>query len=104
MTRLALTRITPSVTFHVDPQTGDVVAMSDGKEKARLLHADIRNQCRLQTWRRKAWVTDDFLHMVFAAREWTGSASEEALLSRSPRSPARLTLTEHDETGQDPQT
>lgn len=98
MTRLALNRITPTVTFHLDETTGDVVAMSDGREKARLLHADIRNQCRLQTWRRKAWVTDDFLRTVFMAREWTGSASKEAVKSPSP---VRLTLTAHDATGQD---
>lgn len=68
MNRLAFTRITPAVTFTVDEKTGDVVAMSGETEKARLLAADNRNQCLLKTWKRKAWITDDFMRAVFAAR------------------------------------
>ena len=70
--RLPLTRITPSATFHVDEATGDVVAMSDGKEKARLLACDLKNQKKLLTWKRKAWITDDFMLTVFRARQWQG--------------------------------
>ena len=36
------------------------------------LREDLRNQCRLQTWRRKAWITDEFLLTVLRAREWQG--------------------------------
>ena len=71
--RLPLTRITPSVTFLVDAKTGDVIAMSDGKEKARLLACDLKNQKKLLTWKRKAWITDDFMLAVFRARGVTAS-------------------------------
>lgn len=72
MSRHVVNRVTPSVTFTVDEATGDVVAMSAGAEKARLLRADLRNQDKLQTWKRKAWITDEFMLAVFRAREWQG--------------------------------
>ena len=74
MSRHVVNNITPSATFHIDEATGDVVAMSGGKEKGRLLRADLRNQCRLQTWRRKAWITDEFLLTVLRARDFTPSS------------------------------
>jgi hypothetical protein len=67
--RLPLTRITPSVTFLVDEKTGDVIAMSGGKEKARLLACELKNQEKLKAWKRKAWITDDFMLAVFRARD-----------------------------------
>ena len=71
MTNRVGARITPSATFHVDEATGDVVAMSGGKEKGRLLREDLRNQDKLQTWKRKAWITDDFMLAVLRARDFT---------------------------------
>ena len=68
--RHALARITPSATFHVDEATGDVVAMSDGKEKARLLREHLRDQGKLLTWKRKNWINDGFMLAVLRARDF----------------------------------
>lgn len=60
--------VTATVTFAVDEATGDVVALAGGREHARFYRADLYHQDRLQTWKRKAWITDDFMLAVLRAR------------------------------------
>lgn len=71
-TRHAFARITPAATFHIDEATVDVVAMSGGKEKGRLLREHLRDQGKLLTWKRKNWINDGFMLAVLRAREWQG--------------------------------
>jgi hypothetical protein len=74
MSRHAFARITPTATFHVDEATGDVVAMSGGKEKGRLLREHLRDQGKLLTWKRKNWINDGFMLAVLRSRDFTPSS------------------------------